>query len=323
MNDLKKARVKLNLLIFFRFLPLIIGILIAVFTDLSLLAFLLFLSFFAIYALTINLFDEFKADVVYYYEKSKKDSLLDEVRPFALILRGFRKNELNSLPVKTYQIENDEYNIPQPSLTYFIGQAINKNARPVALESPAAFSLDFETNEFPEFRDKFVNTPITYLNASRDGWMDIVSFLARNSYFIVVIPNNSQGLLEEVEFIVKNKLQYKVIVVMPPESIQNDVHLVAEWEKNRELFKQKLQLNLPEHFPSGLLYIPNTDFGEIEEEIQFSKDAHYKSVPAKLSGISLNKSLEYSFKHLMHSIPAAPNSTREVFKQLSDKGIPL
>lgn len=306
MNDLKKVKIKYYTLEIIRILIVSIFPLFLLFFFKSIIVgAIAWIAGAIIYSLTTDLSIDFRVDFIYSSEedKRKKFALLNN-KPFVLFLRGFKSNSLNTLPANLYEIEGDKFTIPQPTILFHLSKAVNHIALPVALDIPKPGGLDWmpswsEAEHFELGHTKMTYIPVDY----NKDWRSFVESLAQKCFFIVIIPSNTDGIIEEIKIIQKNKLEYKTIVFMPYTSFEDDFTVEKEWQACQKSFKENMQLELPEYLPSGCMYIPNKKFSYDDDDVDIADMDNYKSFPVKLGKISLHNSLKMGFDNLIKHFP--------------------
>lgn len=86
-------------------------------------------------------------------------------------------------------------------------------------------------------------------------WRDLAIRLVHDCRTVVVIPEMTDGLLDEINILTQTHLLRKTVVLMPP----NCGRQSHRWNEIRTKFLE-LGLKLPEYDPNGCLYLPNEDF---------------------------------------------------------------
>ena len=226
-------------------------------------------------------------------------------RNFALILRAFEGDQINSVPNKRTEKNDNIYSPSRDSVITGFSDAINSFALPVALD--LSESLQMEAGFYPGSSYE-MDTKTTYINVNDEQWFDAFKLLATASYFILIIPSDSKSLLLEIEFIINNNLESKVLVYMPPSDQDQYKYVKTVWDRCCK-YLSKANLNFPAYQKKGLLYVPNKDFSVA------SKNTNSLSIP--ITNFDKRNLLNCFNYHLQLNMLQKGRPISEVYPKLS------
>lgn len=99
----------------------------------------------------------------------------------------------------------------------------------------------------------------TFSNAS--NWLQKVTHLSHHSVAVIMVPIPTEGVITEINMLLRKGLMHKVYFLMPPENVlylsKKEVELT--WEQHRIEFS-KAAIILPKYVSSGLLFTLHKDF---------------------------------------------------------------
>ena len=102
-----------------------------------------------------------------------------------------------------------------------------------------------------------------------DSWPSTFLFVAVRARGVLILPADTQGVVEELVMIRASSLLDKTLVIMPPVGLgsASPLHKEAErrqfadaWGRAQMQLNCKLDLNIPDYCEEGLAYIPARDF---------------------------------------------------------------
>lgn len=187
--------------------------------------------------------------------------------------------------------------------------------------------------------DSFGRSDIPYdhrmllLDCQEAQWQQKVQILARFSRAIILLPNTSEGLLEEMRLIQANDLWKKTIMIMPPlYKSHNVVRIVGgsylsegqereDWERVRhELTKH--HYNIPAPMESGMVCTVNTDFSA--RDIVYPKSWDTFSLADSIDAVMPNLEgeclpLKDAYRILEPLIPRINFGLREIVSRTPDR----
>lgn len=137
-------------------------------------------------------------------------------------------------------------------------------------------------------------------------WKALAQKLIEDCRAIILIPESSDGLIEEAGMITKAQKLTKTLVLMPPFCSAETTH----WYDVRARFAE-LGLNLPEYRESGLLYLANEDLS-IRKEAQIT-DGNKTSV----------QRIQRAFDDLISSLPGEGSAVGQVLREIRGLDAPL
>lgn len=152
-------------------------------------------------------------------------------------------------------------------------------------------------------------------------WRHAVAYAARTCGVILLLPEDSAGVADEIKWITSARHLTKLVVVVPPEYISG---LRTNWEKLRKRW-QKDGFRLPEYQRDGLVYTPNAD---LSINRSCSLEGRMDNVGAAVNVLRPNASDYLPLGTLVsYSIDLWPRSTVERFRRLTtvgvDSGVPF
>jgi hypothetical protein len=99
---------------------------------------------------------------------------------------------------------------------------------------------------------------VIWVRSNEQTWRDLVIKLFDMCKAVIIVPEISNGLREELRNLLKSKALDKTIIVMPAASSLSDARVVRWQEIRTRLIDDGI--HLPEYAVRGLLYRPNVDF---------------------------------------------------------------
>ena len=155
------------------------------------------------------------------------------------------------------------------------------------------------------------HTKTTFLYLTKKNWFEGFKIMASKSYLIFIIPDDSLGIRQEMEYIILNNLLNKVIMLMTPTVSKNQKYLETLPEGDWNFIKNRLSkfgFNLPEYNENGAMYIPNNDLS--------SQHIYYFEQNLNLKGIQEN--IESAIEFLTRFVPAENRKTSTILYEIKD-----
>lgn len=109
-------------------------------------------------------------------------------------------------------------------------------------------------------------------------WFDVFERLASASKAVLLLPESSHGLTQEIRGVVSSFVNKTVVVMPDSRSFAAGDRSVRSWERqnaweaSRQELRQRLGLSLPAYDPHGMIWVPNSDLS-VKRVAAFSVDA--------------------------------------------------
>lgn len=167
-----------------------------------------------------------------------------ERRAPILLLRSFVDSPLARTGVTRFGGERYGAVVGGGRLVTSIDRWVDQIGRPIAFGSKA----DRVTSGTHE---------VLFLKTSNETWWPKFHIAARLSSLIVVVPELTRGLLNEVHYLIEQGFENKLLVIMPPTGDGfNKRKFTDRWELVRREW-QKEGFELPAYEKRGMVFIPN------------------------------------------------------------------
>ena len=172
-------------------------------------------------------------------------------RPFYLLLHSFTETSLFDSTLATSVVEVEAGEVFYTSMVELIEEALGKAAKPVITVG----------SYFPKGKHAI------RVNVEGNSWQHICRTLLPVCRGIILIPEITPSLMEEIGWLCKMDWWRKTIVVMPcfAEWNQKRWDLIIDQYHSRGMF-------LPPYQPNGVLYLPNPDLSPRESCIIYDRE---------------------------------------------------
>lgn len=238
--------------------------------------------------------------------QTKLKKALSDNRRLITILRSFRNSSLNHLPKENSSLFALFNNKPRKiSTSLLVGDIVDKIGCPILFDNaPLSYDVDVEQGV-----NRYTKTTFLYL--TQKNWFDVFKIMASKSYLIFIIPDDSLGVRQEMEFIVQNKLLSKLIVLMTPTVSKKLRYFETLPEGDWNFIKNRLSkfgFNLPDYNENGAMYIPKNDLSP-QHIYYFEKSLTLKEI---------QKNIENAFEFLTQFVPEENSKTSAILNEIKD-----
>ena len=103
---------------------------------------------------------------------------------------------------------------------------------------------------------------VLFIECDSSQWRKNMELLVQGSKAILFLPEESSGVLEEIDFLIENQLLEKTIFLMPPcprlRPLVMDNQRVERWNELRHFYRSK-GLQMPEYNCEGSIFVLGSD----------------------------------------------------------------
>jgi hypothetical protein len=190
----------------------------------------------------ITLFSVFILIIILVILYARPIKLSNEYRRPLLILRSFSDISYNNFV--SYEGKDEIY---------------KSLMRTIAQRFTSFFPTIIYDNTLSEFSKINQFGSVTF--SEPDNWLRKVEQIANHSVAIIIIPLATEGVITEINMLIKKRFINKVYFLMPPENAMylSKKEVESYWEHNRVEFL-KADITLPKFKPDGVLFNLNEDF---------------------------------------------------------------
>jgi hypothetical protein len=209
------------------------------------------------------------------YLTHKKQELLMRNAKFELsapilLLRSFLDSPLvRNVPTRIHFLKRRSFWSSGDRFVKSVELSLSQLGRPIAIGITKKERPDLGWHE------------LLIIASSEQTWWGKFQVAANLSRIIYVVPELSEGLLQEVRYLIKEDLQYKLLIYMPPTPKgYRAPRLANRWALVRSEW-QKAGFQLPVYESRGMLFIPDSKMSLVHAK-RFREIGAEMEIPSRI-----------------------------------------